>query len=89
MSRPRGRPTETSRGKRSKDAIVQAAIRLLARRGYRGTSLAAVAAEVEMSQPGLLHHFPSKEHLLLAVLAERDREDHQRVAGTVAGGGIR
>jgi len=89
VSRPPGRPTETSRGKRSKDAIVQAAIRLLAQRGYRGTSLAAVAAEVEMSQPGLLHHFPSKERLLLAVLEERDREDHQRVAGTLAGDGIR
>jgi AcrR family transcriptional regulator len=25
--------------------------------------------------PGLLHHFPSKEQLLVAVLAERDRLD--------------
>ncbi len=68
---------------------MQAAIRLLAQRGYRGTSLAAVAAEVEMSQPGLLHHFPSKERLLLAVLEERDREDLERVADTLAGSGIR
>jgi AcrR family transcriptional regulator len=67
---------------------MQAAIPLLARQGYRGASLAAIAAAVDMSQPGVLHHFPSKEQLLLAVLAERDRDSRQRVADALAGAGL-
>jgi AcrR family transcriptional regulator len=52
-----------------------AASRLFARHGYRGTSLASIAQAAGLSQPGLLHHFPSKHTLLLAVLAGRDSED--------------
>ncbi|WP_322508904.1 TetR/AcrR family transcriptional regulator, partial [Anaerolinea sp.] len=46
--------------------------------GYRGAKLAEIAQAVGMSEPGLLHHFPSKEHLLIAVLEERDRVDRER-----------
>ncbi len=67
---------------------MQAAIPLLARQGYRGASLAAIAAAVDMSQPGVLHHFPSKEALLLAVLEERDRDDAQRVSDALTGPGL-
>ncbi|WP_245746288.1 TetR/AcrR family transcriptional regulator [Nocardia altamirensis] len=56
-------------------AILEAAREVIAERGYRGTSLAAVAERVGLTQPGLLHYFPSKEHLLVAVLEERDRWD--------------
>lgn len=64
-----------SRGAESRDAILLAAGQLFARHGYRGTSLASIAEAAGLSQPGLLHHFPSKKALLLAVLAERDSED--------------
>jgi len=46
-----------------------------AQQGYRGASLAAIAQDVNITQPGLLHHFGSKRELLLAVLEERDRRD--------------
>jgi AcrR family transcriptional regulator len=69
----------TERGARTRAAIMDAAIRLFARHGYRGAPLAAVASAVEMTQPGLLHHFPTKEHLLMAVLEQRDREDVRRM----------
>ena len=55
--------------------IVRAALEVIAERGYRGTSLAAVAERVGLTQQGLLHHFPSKEALLVAVLEERDQWD--------------
>lgn len=47
---------------------------MFARSGYRGTSLADVAAQAGITQPGLLHHFGSKAGLLLAVIERRDSD---------------
>ncbi|CAL9405996.1 TetR/AcrR family transcriptional regulator [Streptomyces sp. enrichment culture] len=55
--------------------ILRAAFEVIAERGYRGASLAAVAERAGLTQQGLLHHFPSKSALLVAVLEERDRWD--------------
>ena len=55
--------------------IVRAALEVIAGRGYRGTSLAAVAERVGLTQQGLLHYFPTKDALLVAVLEERDQWD--------------
>ena len=49
-----------SRGEESKAAILAAARELFATRGYRGTSLAAIAEAAGLSQPGLLHHYRSR-----------------------------
>ncbi|MGW0575929.1 TetR/AcrR family transcriptional regulator [Streptomyces sp. NPDC002920] len=62
-----------SEGRRAE--IVRAALEVIAERGYRGASLAAVAERVGLTQQGLLHHFPTKEALLVAVLKERDQWD--------------
>src|SRR5690349_18350781 len=79
MPPPARRRSPTPRGERTRAAIMNAAVPLFARHGYRGAPLAAVADAVELTQPGLLHHFPSKEHLLMAVLEERDREGIRRL----------
>ena len=55
--------------------IVRAALEVIAERGYRGASLASVAERVGLTQQGLLHHFPTKDALLVAVLQERDQWD--------------
>jgi AcrR family transcriptional regulator len=81
------RSTANRRGDRSRAAILQAAMPLFAQHGYRGAPLSAVANAVEMTQPGLLHHFPSKEHLLMAVLEERDLELRQRMRDAWSEGG--
>jgi AcrR family transcriptional regulator len=52
--------------------IVDAAVEVFSASGYRKGSLRDVAEKVGLSQAGLLHHFPSKEHLLQAVLSWRD-----------------
>lgn len=67
MTRPRG----TDR----RETIVQAAFEVIAERGYRGSSLGAVAERVGLTQQGVTHYFPSKEQLLLAVLERRDQWD--------------
>ncbi|WP_328871093.1 TetR/AcrR family transcriptional regulator [Streptomyces sp. NBC_00287] len=55
--------------------IVRAALEVIAERGYRGASLASVAERVGLTQQGLLHYFPTKDALLVAVLEERDQWD--------------
>lgn len=52
---------------------------VFAARGFRGSALAEVADKVGVTPANLLYHFGSKEGLLLAVIAERDRR-----AGDVA-----
>lgn len=46
---------------------------VFAARGFRGSALAEVAEKVGVSPANLVYHFGSKEGLLLAVIAERDR----------------
>lgn len=65
----------SARGEARRDAIVRAAIEVIAERGYRGASLAAVAEKVGLTQQGLLHYFRSKEDLLIGVLDFRERTD--------------
>lgn len=55
---------------------------LISERGYRRTSLAAIAERAGLTQQGLLHHFPTKEQLLVGVLEERDRWDLASAAAT-------
>ncbi|CAM5500593.1 TetR/AcrR family transcriptional regulator OS=Streptomyces alboniger OX=132473 GN=CP975_10750 PE=4 SV=1 [Streptomyces alboniger] len=67
----RARPrSEERRGE-----ILRAALEVIAERGYRGASLGAVAERVGLTQQGLLHYFPTKEALLVAVLEARDQWD--------------
>ncbi|MDX6351105.1 MAG: hypothetical protein QOF84_5895 [Streptomyces sp.] len=72
LGRGLGRAT---RNEDRKAEIIQAAVEVIAERGYRGASLAAVAERVGLTQQGLLHHFPTKEALLIAVLEIRDQWD--------------
>ncbi|HKN51040.1 MAG TPA: TetR/AcrR family transcriptional regulator [Amycolatopsis sp.] len=67
-------------GEASRAKAVQVAIELFSEAGFRGTSIATVAARSGLSQSGLLHHFPSKAALLAAVLDERDRQDGEFLA---------
>ncbi|GGU57285.1 TetR family transcriptional regulator [Streptomyces albospinus] len=62
-------------GAERRAAILEAAMELIADRGYRRTSLAAIAERAGLTQQGLLHHFPTKELLLIGVLEARDRWD--------------
>ena len=68
-------------GEESRAKAVAVATELFALTGFKGTSVAAVAARTGLSQSGLLHHFPSKAALLTAVLEERDRQDGDFLAG--------
>ncbi|WP_406860734.1 TetR/AcrR family transcriptional regulator [Streptomyces sp. HUAS MG47] len=64
-----------ARSEERRGDIVRAALEVIAERGYRGATLGSVAERVGLTQQGLLHYFPTKEALLVAVLQERDRWD--------------
>lgn len=55
--------------------------------GFTGLTVRDIAAACGISRAGLLHHFPSKEDLLLAVLEERDDADRLRFEPYVAAEG--
>jgi AcrR family transcriptional regulator len=67
-----------AKGRQRRAEIIRVAREVFAARGYRSASLAVIAERAGLSEPGLLHHFPSKEHLLTAVLEERDDREIER-----------
>ena len=68
-------PRLLAKGEDRRQRILAVAERLLARNGWRNTSLAQIAKEAGVTPAGLLHHFESKEQLLNAVLDARDADD--------------
>jgi AcrR family transcriptional regulator len=71
-------------GRARRKAILAAAEEIFAAQGYRGASLQTIAERVGISQPGLLHHFPTKEHLFVEILDVRQAEDEQMLAQFLA-----
>lgn len=79
---PRPYASLLAKGDDRKLRILEVAERLLARNGWRNTSLAQIAKEAGVSPAGLLHHYESKEHLLNAVLDARDDDDDEHADRT-------
>lgn len=62
------------------EEILSAALEVFAERGYKGTSLDAVAERAGLTRQGLLHYFPSKKRLLVAVLQLREDLNREHLA---------
>ena len=63
------RPQSPDYDKR-RDAILEAAAHLYARRGFQGASVADLAKACSTSKSLIYHYFPSKDDILYAVMAE-------------------
>jgi AcrR family transcriptional regulator len=79
---PRPYASLLAKGDDRKVRILEVAERLLARNGWRNTSLAQIAGAAGVSPAGLLHHYESKEQLLNAVLDARDSDDDEHADRT-------
>jgi AcrR family transcriptional regulator len=68
-------------GRRARDELLSAALRVFARRGYRDAGVDEIAAEAGYSKGALYWHFACKEELLGALLEEHiDAPMRDRVA---------
>lgn len=63
----------TTRGKQTRQHILDAALELFSENGYRGTGLMAIGEKAGVTHAAVLYHFGSSEGLLMAVLDERLR----------------
>lgn len=68
-----------AKGIAKREEILTAALDVIARHGYRHTSVRELADAVGLSQAGLLHYFASKEELFQEILRKRDEVDAQAV----------
>lgn len=84
--RSRPRKATQPRGEARRREILDVAVRLFSAGGYNRVSLAEIAAEVGITQAGILHYFPSKAAVLLAVLDERDQRNAEEAARSRQGG---
>jgi AcrR family transcriptional regulator len=67
---PRGEFDRSARRARTREALLEAAARVYARRGFAGATLEEVAAEAGFTKGAVYAHFGSKENLLLALVEE-------------------
>ena len=55
--------------KKNSQAILDAALEVFSRHGFRGSTLDQIAAEAGLSKPNLLYYFPSKEAIHVTLLS--------------------
>lgn len=68
-----------AKGVVKREEILEAALEIIGRRGYRSASVREIADAVGLSPAGLLHYFGSKEQLFVDILRARDERDVQQL----------
>lgn len=71
------------KGQARRQEILDAALLVFGKSGFRSGSLREIAKRVELTPAGVLHHFASKEDLFTEVLRQRD-EQVRAAAGDVS-----
>ncbi|MCM2391150.1 TetR/AcrR family transcriptional regulator [Streptomyces albipurpureus] len=76
----RRRPGTYAAADARREQVLEAAGACFAQSGYLNSSLARIAADAGTSATVVLHHFGSKERLLMAVLERHEERSKERVA---------
>lgn len=63
-----------------REQILEAAVEVFAERGFRGASFDEVAERAGLTRQGVLHYFPSKKKLLVAILRFREEMHRDHLA---------
>ncbi|MFC8683163.1 TetR/AcrR family transcriptional regulator [Microbacterium ureisolvens] len=75
MAGPRRQPRSRPETLAKRRDILDAAVEIFGSKGFAGGTLQEIADQVGMTHAGILHHFGSKDQLLLQVLQHRDETD--------------
>jgi len=67
-----------------RDQLIDTALRLFARHGYRATGIDTILAEAGVAKMTLYHHFKSKDELIVAALRRRDADWREWFVARVA-----
>jgi AcrR family transcriptional regulator len=70
------------KGERKRSDILEAALATIAESGFTNASIQQIADAVGITKAGVLHHFASREELLVEVLRRRDQLAAERVSGS-------
>lgn len=84
----RGRRTQEARSAETRGRILDATLACLIERGYAGTSTPEVCRRAKLSRGALLHHFPTREELVISAvthLAARRATEIRARAQALAG----
>ena len=65
-------PGRYAKGVIKREAILDAALGVFGQVGFEGATLREIARQVGVSHQSLMHYFPTKQDLLIAVLRRRD-----------------
>ena len=85
----RKRRTQAERTAETREALLDAAIRLLCRNGYSGTSTELIADEAGVTRGALHHHFGTRVHLMAEVIRtvyDREQRAYQEMAASTGRG---
>lgn len=75
MSSLNKKESKTAKGEQTRSVILNAALDLLAERGYEKTTMRAIAEKANVSLGNAYHYFKSKEHLIQAFY-QRTHDEH-------------
>lgn len=70
-----------AKGAERREEILASAISVIAERGFRGATLAAVGREIGIEPAHILYYFGSREGLLRAVVERWDQDNDPRLTG--------
>ncbi|MFD5128901.1 TetR/AcrR family transcriptional regulator [Streptomyces olindensis] len=87
-TRPPSTRGEYARSAARRREIIDAAVEVFSTAGFHKGSLRDVAERAGLSQAGLLHHFPSKYHIIEAVLTWRDTHAREAIDEAAREGGL-
>lgn len=71
------------KGIQSREKIIKKALKMAAKQGFMDLSFQKIADACNLSQSALLHHFPSKDHLIQAVLGQILAHNQETVKSTI------
>lgn len=66
-------------GRQRREQVLDEAQRLIGEKGYHGFGLQELASRCGLTKAGLLHHFGTKDQLLIALLRDRDARNAEAV----------